>query len=654
MLRHAPLLLLVGSSVAVELREDGLPIDFPYYTGEIELTTTERVAEYVDQVSIGFLHDVVFDQGDVDDGLAVVELGDSVDTFAETPASKRQATQVVDWTTTTNPLGRDVFGTARSQGQCGSCFIFSAVNVMHATMCMQDATKCHPHLAEQHAVDCESKPCEGGLAKNILEYWEADRGLVSDNSAFTAYAAGEKNACADYATVAGDRVATAPIPSTSLVPYLRKVYRYVDHECNACLIAALRQGPLKASVRVEGERFAPNDCVRTPTDWRRWLPGTPSTNHAVNLVGFNLDRRTWILRNSWGPDWGTRGNWEMSMDTVEGEGRCLLLRVLKPAVKLVAEDDVELRKRDDELVASPVAVPAQPDVVPLPVRALAGNSGVSPYAQFHLRLPAPALVHTWPLRNDPTIWDRVADNGLVHSSMKVEVTFWIDAAPDLATTRTALRQLLVTQVAEISLTVDGVTWRTAEQPETLTGVRGLRFPLCWSDQGDAARNRTVDLTAPASLTVRLHRGVPQQSDPLVLPLARIWWVNPSPYATAHPSECTVSPLAALRTGVDDDGSGLSLGMLLAIAGGAVVLVACACIAAVCVALAVRQSGRRRSSSTATSLVAAKGGTTSRPSLSRSRSQARSLGRRGGPGRHHRPLSPKTSQTRLRQEDMTTQ
>jgi hypothetical protein len=46
--------------------------------------------------------------------------------------------------------------------------------------------------------------------------------------------------------------------------------------------------------------------------------GTPSSDggHAMLIVGFSLADNSWIVRNSWGPDWGDQGHFRVPFDTL--------------------------------------------------------------------------------------------------------------------------------------------------------------------------------------------------------------------------------------------------------------------------------------------------------------------------------------------------
>ena len=70
---------------------------------------------------------------------------------------------------------------------------------------------------------------------------------------------------------------------------------------------------IKSAIMEYGSLSAPVDC----TGWHEYRSGifngttVRSVNHAVNLVGWGVDAATdeeyWLLRNSWGPEWGEQG-----------------------------------------------------------------------------------------------------------------------------------------------------------------------------------------------------------------------------------------------------------------------------------------------------------------------------------------------------------
>ena len=80
--------------------------------------------------------------------------------------------------------------------------------------------------------------------------------------------------------------------------------------------------------RVEGEAAMINQVLAGKTlsvavdanDWGSYQSGIFSgcspihnVNHAVNIVGVNVDEGYWIIRNSWGPWWGDNGYMKLAL-----------------------------------------------------------------------------------------------------------------------------------------------------------------------------------------------------------------------------------------------------------------------------------------------------------------------------------------------------
>ncbi|KAM3142198.1 hypothetical protein pb186bvf_005607 [Paramecium bursaria] len=167
-------------------------------------------------------------------------------------------------------------GSIKDQGQCGSCWAFSAVGALEAAYAIKQGVKVV--LSEQQVNDCDKQSfgCNGGYAGLAIDYINKV-GLVYDT---------------DYPYTATD--GTCKFTSGKVKGTGRDNFTQVDE-----VFKALEGQPLSVSVHAsnwssyKGGIF--NNCINT------------STNHAVVAVGFD-ESKNWKIRNSWGPNWGEAGH----------------------------------------------------------------------------------------------------------------------------------------------------------------------------------------------------------------------------------------------------------------------------------------------------------------------------------------------------------
>ena len=191
----------------------------------------------------------------------------------------------VDWT--------DIYTTSvRTQGYCGSCWAFSAVQQIESDTIRIVGT---PYtttstLSVQQLVSCDSTSsgCSGGDSRMGYEYVMETGGLnMETNYPYTSYydfagscdktKSGYSIAVAQYYTITG---ADATTVETNMINYVKST------------------GPLSV-------------CVDA-SEWSTYVSGTvavcsTSPNHCVQIVGVNTDEGYWKIRNSWGTSWGEDG-----------------------------------------------------------------------------------------------------------------------------------------------------------------------------------------------------------------------------------------------------------------------------------------------------------------------------------------------------------
>jgi len=209
-----------------------------------------------------------------------------------TPALTQSAS--VDWRT------KGIVNPVKNQGQCGSCWAFSAVAAIEGTMAQY--TKKLQSFSEQQLVDCSKSygnyGCNGGLMDNAFKY-VVNKGLTTSDN---------------YPYKAVDQTCNTQAEAKK-VAHIRS-FTDVGHNSSAALKTAVSQRVVSVAIQANaivsytGGVFNNKNC------------GT-SLNHGVSVVGYGTDPSAgpfWIVRNSWGANWGEQGYIRMAI--VDGQGMC--------------------------------------------------------------------------------------------------------------------------------------------------------------------------------------------------------------------------------------------------------------------------------------------------------------------------------------------
>lgn len=206
-------------------------------------------------------------------------------------------TPSVDWRTkgAVNPV--------KDQGQCGSCWAFSATSAIESAWFLSGKTL--SNLAEQELVDCGGSTgnygCNGGWMDWAFQY------IIN---------AGGQELTSDYPYTAVDG-------SCKFTPskVAAKISKYVDIPQNNCdsLLTAIAQQPVSVAIAANAIMFYNSGVFASTTC------GT-SLNHGVTAVGYDTDPTTkqnyYIVRNSWSASWGEQGYIRMSRDVQTSTGIC--------------------------------------------------------------------------------------------------------------------------------------------------------------------------------------------------------------------------------------------------------------------------------------------------------------------------------------------
>jgi cathepsin L len=206
-------------------------------------------------------------------------------------ASKRNLNAVlssnpssIDWTT------YGYVTPVKDQGQCGSCWAFSATGALECTYAKRWGKNYLVSLSEQQLVDCTTSygnyACGGGWPTKAFQYATANGGLcLGSQYPYQGYYSGACNANCQYK-----------------YGYASK-YASVAYDNEGALETAVAQGCVSVLIEASASSF------------QFYSSGVYSdycdsyTNHAVLAVGYGTSngQNYWKIKNSWGTWWGSNG-----------------------------------------------------------------------------------------------------------------------------------------------------------------------------------------------------------------------------------------------------------------------------------------------------------------------------------------------------------
>jgi C1A family cysteine protease/TolA-binding protein len=189
------------------------------------------------------------------------------------PSSKAFA-----WTPTLTPI--------RNQGSCGSCWAFAAVATLEASNSIINGAK--TDLAEQHALSCSGGgTCSGGWYTPIYTWLGGGKdGLQTEAKVPYISSNGTCNA-------------------SGKTPYQVEAWGWVDPVNIMPSVAAMKAAMCKYGSLTVAVAATPAFIAYSGGTFDERSNST--INHAVNLVGWDDSRNAWLMRNSWGSNWGEDG-----------------------------------------------------------------------------------------------------------------------------------------------------------------------------------------------------------------------------------------------------------------------------------------------------------------------------------------------------------
>ncbi|XP_050300919.1 uncharacterized protein LOC126739328 [Anthonomus grandis grandis] len=179
----------------------------------------------------------------------------------------------------------------KDQKNCAACYAFSSVAALESQHFLKTGHLIT--LSEQQIIDCTfrkrgfyNRGCNGGNINNTYKYIISNGGI--DNDHYYPYIHARHNRCLYLPKAVG-----------ATMQHFEKTRQFNETDLKA---AVAKIGPVSVMIDAAGIRFYSGGLFNNPKCGKK-------PNHSLLVVGYGTYSKYdyWLLKNSWGLDWGEDG-----------------------------------------------------------------------------------------------------------------------------------------------------------------------------------------------------------------------------------------------------------------------------------------------------------------------------------------------------------
>jgi cathepsin C len=201
---------------------------------------------------------------------------------------------------------KDKLKPAGSQGNCGSCYVYSTIRMIQARLKIL-----YDHdvdLSVQHAIDCSfyNQGCNGGYPYLVMKYGNEFEYIPES--------------CKSYQEANGECFKnTCNITELDYI-YKTKDYKYIGGSYGKCTEKTIleevhKHGPIVVSFEPDYNFMMYKTGIYHEIEEKLSVPKPEweKVDHSVLLVGWGEENgeKFWLIQNTWGPEWGEDGFFRM-------------------------------------------------------------------------------------------------------------------------------------------------------------------------------------------------------------------------------------------------------------------------------------------------------------------------------------------------------